>query len=196
MLLVDYQIRGLCTTIDDPYPLIEPFSEAVSGGGLISHGLTSAGYDLRLANEILIFKNTYGEEIDPKRFKDEAYKNRMFDKLMIGDNQPVIIPAHSYILGMSYEYLRIPKHLKGRVVGKSTYARCGIICNLTPLEPEWEGNLTLEISNATPLPAKVYVMEGIAQIEFELLSGIVETTYARKNGQYQRQTEVTPARVK
>jgi dCTP deaminase len=197
MLLVDYQIRNLCVGLSDgQVPMIEPYSPPVSGSGIISYGETSAGYDLRLAPEVLIFKNSYGEAIDPKRFKDDEYRNRMFDKIYGGLNQAVIIPAHSYILGMSYEYIRMPRNLKARCVGKSTLARCGILVNTTPLEPEWHGYLTIEISNSSPCPAKIYCMEGIAQVEFEVLSSLPEQSYQTKGGKYQGQLQVTPAMVK
>jgi dCTP deaminase len=179
--------------------MIQPFSDSVSGGGVISYGLTSAGYDLRLGSEFLVFKNTSGECIDPKRFKDENYRNRMFDVFNIGPewnaDGVVILPSGSYVLATSAEYLRIPRNLKARCVGKSTYARCGVIINTTPLEPEWEGYLTIEIGNVSPVPAKIYVGEGIAQIEFEILCGEPEVSYKDKGGKYQGQQSVTPAKV-
>jgi dCTP deaminase len=195
MLLSDSEIRKLCFVGE---PMIEPFSEPTSGKGRISYGLTSAGYDLRLSPKgILVFKNSYGEVIDPKLFKEEAYRNRVFDELPeFPLGFAITIPAHGYVLGSSLEYLRIPRHLKGRCVGKSTLARSGIIINTTPLEPLWRGYLTIEIGNINPCPARVYVGEGIAQLEFELIEGKVETSYADKNGQYQNQMSTTPARVK
>lgn len=211
MLLNDKSIRTLCDPgwvnpddVDGRLRMIEPFSEAVSGGGVISYGLSHAGYDLRLGPEILVFKNSYGEVVDPKKFGDDEYRRRVFDEVNLLNklsslsaqcltNYSVTVPPHGYILGRSYEYLRIPRHLKGRCVGKSTYARSGILINTTPLEPGWEGHLTIEIGNITPCPAKVYVMEGIAQLEFELLTALPETDYGGKK--YQGQTGVTPARV-
>ena len=241
MLLSDHEIRELCNPnrtewvrsvgntlmsipvmLTGPHPvMIEPFSEAVSGGGVISYGLSHAGYDLRLGPEILLFKNSSMQVVDPKAFADEQYRKRMFDEWVYsaepvsdevrhlvhrwklngqdvtqgGSDNGYVIPPNSYILGRSFEYLRIPRHLKGRCVGKSTMARSGIIINTTPLEPGWEGHLTIEIGNITPCPAKVFVGEGIAQLEFELLSQLPEKDYAQKQGKYQSQTGVTPSKV-
>ncbi len=229
MLLSDGEIRGLCMPRKHPaysgdwYGLetvernhwlgsrmIEPFSEAVSGDGVISYGLTSAGYDLRLGPVLLHFpgrcervcsscqlRGSCDKVADPKRFKDPAYQERFFRREeKTGQGSEIWIPPHQYVLGHSLEYLRIPKFLKARCVGKSTNARVGLFINTTPLEPEWEGHLTVEIGNITECPAVVYVGEGIAQLEFELLSAIPEVTYAGKQGQYQGQKGVTPARVK
>lgn len=216
MLLNDDEIRKLCTApvyTNGHGPMIEPFVEfwpyveQKLPAGAISYGLDHAGYCLRLDTEILIFKPSYGEAIDPKRFGDAEYKNRMFDRLPIncgtcGKSRPlecggckVVIPPHSYVLGTSYEYLRIPKHIKGRCVGKSTLARAGILINTTPLEPGWEGNLTLEIGNVTPCAAVLHIMEGIAQLEFELLTAPPLVDYKQKGGKYQSQRGVTPAVV-
>lgn len=205
MLIVDKEIRELCRNRwvkNFPGgvipPMIDPFSEAVSGNGIISYGLTSAGYDIRLAPEVLIFKNTSSECIDPKRFSDDVYKKEMFDELLVytvGNDQFVTIPPHSYVLGRSYEYLRIPKNLKVRAVGKSTLARSGILINCCPGEPEWEGHLVLEIGNITPCSAILYIMQGISQLEFEVLSDNPETSYKDKKGKYQGQTGVTLAKV-
>ena len=205
MLLADTEIRKRCRAIAySEKPMIDPFVEGVQSNDIISYGLTSAGYDLRMGLEVLIFKNSFGEAIDPKRFKDQTYLDRMFDKLtykhmppdvLNGERLSITIPAHGYILATSYEYLRIPRYLKARCVGKSTYARCGLIVNTTPLEPEWEGNLTIEISNSAPCPSTIYIMEGIAQLEFEQIYGNVETSYKDKKGKYDQQIGVTPARV-
>src|SRR5258708_7176151 len=136
MLLADRQIRQFSTGPEwlmTHKPMIEPFSEAVSGNGVISYGLSSGGYDLRLAGELLIFKNSFGEIIDPKAFRMKDYEWKVFDKLEMRSElgQSVILPAHSYALGKSFEYLRIPKSIKGRCVGKSTWARCGLLVNTT-----------------------------------------------------------------
>lgn len=197
MLLVDSDIRklSLCESYHGGRPMIEPFSEAVSGDGVISYGLTHAGYDVRLAEEVLVFNNAYGQTVDPKKFKGPDYREKLFTEIILSPHQAVVIPAHGYILGRSHEYLRLPSHLAARCVGKSTYARCGIIVNTTPLEPGWKGHLTLEISNSSPCPAVVYVMEGIAQIQFEKLTSVPDVTYADKKGKYMHQTGVTPARV-
>lgn len=202
MLLNDKDVRRYCTLVayHRGSPMIEPFSEGVSGGGVISYGLTSAGYDLRLAPEVLVFASMY-DVVDPKRFGDEGYRTAMLKPLEIfpaphdQSQRFVILPPHSYALGRSHEYLRIPGHLKARCVGKSTLARSGILINTTPLEPGWEGHLTIEIGNVTPCPARLWLMEGIAQTEFEALTGPPETDYAGKRGKYQGQTGVTPAKV-
>lgn len=210
-LLPDYMIRRLCVGVEPT--MIDPFSDGVDSGGVISYGLSHAGYDLRLGPEVLLFKNSVNEVIDPKRFMDDAYRRRMFDELELAGGRlklnrhdvgeakgargnAFVIPPHGYILGRSLEYLRIPRWLKGRCVGKSTLARSGILVNTTPLEPGWEGHLTIEIGNITHAPAMVYVAEGVAQLEFEQLLNPPMTDYAQKKGKYQSQTGVTPARVK
>lgn len=205
MILTDRDIRKLCTlaAYHGGKPMIEPFSEAVSGNGVISYGLTTAGYDLRLADKFVAFRRRQGfgllEQdmiLDPKAFKDN--KDAVSEEINVPTCDGfgwLVLPANSYVLGHSVEYLRVPRHLKAQCVGKSTLARCGILINTTPLEPEWEGHLTIEIGNVTPLPAKVYVGEGIAQLEFHLLSGDPETSYKDKGGKYQGQTGVTAARV-
>ncbi len=206
-ILSDHDIRDLCLPLKvesgktvPEFRMIDPFSEAVSGGGVISYGLSHAGYDLRLGDELMVFKNTWNEIIDPKRFRDEEYRKRVFDIVKPtgkGESRPLdsfVIPPHSYALGSSLEYLRIPNHIKGRCVGKSTLARCGILINTTPLEPGWHGHLTIEISNITPCPALIYAGEGIAQLEFETLSSLPETNYEGKKYQGQGASPV-PARV-
>lgn len=213
MLLADLDIRALCfpdnpkifgqrssvlSGIDVPKePLISPFNEAVSGNGIISYGLTSAGYDVRLdREEIYVFKGSYGLTVDPKLFGDENYKMKMFDKLEgLKKGDKVVIPPNGYILGQCMEYMYIRRWLKARAVGKSTMARAGILINTTPMEPEWEGHLTLEIANLTPNNAVVYVEEGIAQFEFELLTQPVGISYKDKRGKYDKQKKVTTAIV-
>ncbi len=194
MLLVDKDIRNLCVDPKTkdliPRPLISPFSEAVNTLNTLSYGLNHAGYDIRLANEIKVFIST-GEIVNPKKFKDSDYCNRVFANKSSDDF--FIIPANSFILGRSVEYFRLPDDIKGRCVGKSTYARCGIVTPLTPLEPGWEGYLTIEIANNTPCPAVVFVGEGICQVEFEKLHQRPETTYAGKK--YNKQVGIVPARV-
>lgn len=207
-ILVDWQIRERCYE-NNPHglvtysfvPMINPFSEGVQGGGVISYGLSHAGYDLRLGHELLVFKNSWNQTIDPKRFKEADYCNKVFDRVTpgrggnYGSDAPnvFILPPHSYALGASLEYLRIPMSIKGRCVGKSTLARCGILINTTPLEPGWHGHLTIEISNITPCPALIYAGEGIAQLEFEQLAAEPQKGYEGKK--YQGQTGITPARV-
>lgn len=201
MLLTDRDIRWYCLgtpeigTLPADKPMLEPFSEGVQGDEIISYGLTSAGYDLRLGNEIWSFHNRSRLSINPKRFKDPEYRRKMFDIFEGLPDGPFTIPPNGYILGRSHEYIRIPRNIKGRCVGKSTYARCGIIINTTPLEPGWEGHLTIEISNATLCHAEIFVGEGIAQLEFETLASEVQTDYAQKEGKYQGHTGVNPAKV-
>lgn len=193
MLLSDFDIEQAVIE----YQMIEPFAYAVQNGGIISYGLTSAGYDLRLGHKISVYKNTYNEPIDPKRFKDSTYVSRILDTLALDTDQPVYVPPHAYILAYSLERLRIPRHLKGRCVGKSTYARCGLVVNTTPAEPGWEGHLTIEIANTTPAPVRIYPGEGICQMEFELLTNPPQVDYAAKCGKYMFQgPEPVPARVK
>lgn len=193
-ILVDWQIRSLAHS----GKLLDPFSESVQDGGVISYGLTHCGYDLRLGGTVLVFKNTHQQIISPKRAKEPGFMERVFDRFE--NLQPgcaVVIPPHSYILGYSLEYIRMPSDLKGRCVGKSSLARCGVLANTTPLEPGWHGHLTLEIANITPCPVEVYVAEGIAQLEFETLAGEPETDYAQKNGKYQgQQAEPVIGKVK
>lgn len=208
MLLNDEEIRKRCTDRSAEYipavppravssfPMIDPFSEAVSGNGIISYGLTSAGYDIRLGPEVWVFKNTSGDLINPKLFGDEEYRKKMFDVIIFPDNHPVIIPAHSYILARSLEYFRIPREIKARCVGKSTLARSGVLINTTPLEPEWEGFLTIEIGNITPCPLVIFTAEGIAQVEFETLVYQPKISYKDKQGVYQSQIGVTPSQVR
>lgn len=200
-ILVDHEIRRLCVECKETgskqwklvgldEPMIFPFSEGVQGKGVISYGLTSAGYDLRLGYYLLVFSNINSLLIDPKLFSDEEYKNQILHKakLMEGKRgQYFVIPPNSYALGVSLEHIHIPRHLKGRCTGKSTYARQGLICNLTPVEPNWSGYLTIEMSNSTPCPAIVYAGEGISQLEFETLSSLPEKDYAEKGGKYQFQ---------
>ena len=193
-LLTDSDIRRHCTHSELWFagrPLISPFSEPVAAG--VSYGLTSVGYDIRLDNRVMVFNSTRYEPIDPKLFKDEEYKRQLFDTY--DAEKSIVLPGHSYALVQSLEYFSLPARIKGRCVGKSTYARCGVIVNTTPLEPEWHGRLTIEVSNSSPRAVKLWVGEGIAQLEFELLEHRPERTYADKCGKYQGQTDVTPART-
>jgi dCTP deaminase len=203
MLLSDGDIRRLCQRDNAASPLIAPFSEGRQGGGVISYGLTHAGYDLRLGRRLLIFKNTYSEVVNPKKARDtEDMLRLLFDEVtprVINGfaNAYLLPPAPSYALACSLEYLRIPRNLKARCVGKSTYARCGLVVNTTPAEPAWEGHLTIEIANTSPCPVMIFAEEGIAQMEFETLSSLPEIDYGAKGGKYQGQKdEPVPARVK
>ncbi|PJF28841.1 MAG: dCTP deaminase [Phototrophicales bacterium] len=163
--------------------MIEPFVETQKRDGVISYGVSSYGYDMRVSDEFKVFTNVFSAIVDPKNFSPESFVD-------IKGNV-CIIPPNSFALARSIEYFRIPRGVLTVCVGKSTYARCGLIINVTPFEPEWEGYVTLEISNTTPLPAKVYANEGIAQVLFFEGDEVCETSYADKKGKYQGQTGVT-----
>ena len=167
--------------------MIEPFEEKQVARGVISYGLSSYGYDLRVADEFEIFTNINSTVVDPKHFDPRSMVSFRGDSC--------IIPPNSFALGRSVEYFRIPRNVITVCVGKSTYARCGIITNVTPFEPEWEGYVTLEISNTTPLPARVYAGEGIAQVLFFEGDEACEVSYADKKGKYQRQKKITVPRI-
>jgi dCTP deaminase len=167
--------------------MIEPFSEKQVREGVISYGLSSYGYDVRIADEFKIFTNINSTIVDPKAFDPRSFVDFRGDVC--------IIPPNSFALARTVEYFRIPRSVITVCVGKSTYARCGIIVNVTPFEPEWEGIVTLEVSNTTPLPAKIYAGEGIAQVLFFESDEICETSYADKRGKYQAQTELTLPRL-
>jgi dCTP deaminase len=159
--------------------MIEPFSEKQVSNGVISYGLSSYGYDLRVSNEFKIFTNVNSAIIDPKNFDERSFVSVEADI--------VIITPNSFALARSVEYFRIPRDVLTICVGKSTYARCGIIVNVTPFEPEWEGFVTLEISNTTPLPARIYANEGLCQILFFQSDEVCEVSYGDRKGKYQKQ---------
>ena len=159
--------------------IIEPFEEKQVKKGVISFGLSSYGYDIRLSDEFKIFTNVFNSIVDPKNFDPKSFVDFK--------GEVCVIPPNSFVLGKSLEYFRIPRDVLGICVGKSTYARCGIIVNITPLEPMWEGYLTIEISNTTPLPVKVYANEGIAQVIFLGAEEECEVSYKDKKGKYQEQ---------
>ncbi|MCY4023612.1 MAG: dCTP deaminase [Anaerolineaceae bacterium] len=163
--------------------MIEPFVDGQRREGVISYGLSSYGYDMRVADEYKVFTNVRSAIVDPKDFSDASFVDHQGDIC--------VIPPNSFVLARSMEYFRIPRQVLTLCVGKSTYARCGLIVNVTPLEPEWEGYVTLEISNTTPLPARVYSNEGIAQVIFLESDEACETSYADKRGKYQRQDRLT-----
>ena len=162
---------------------IEPFAQQQHRPGVISYGVTSYGYDVRVDRRFKVFTNVWGSTVDPKNFDPKSFVD------VEGDF--CIIPPNSFALAETVEYLEIPRDVLGVCVGKSTYARCGIIVNVTPLEPEWRGRVTIEISNTTPLPAKIYAGEGIAQMLFFKGEAVCKTSYADKKGKYQDQTGLT-----
>lgn len=169
------------------HKMIEPFADRqvkVEGGKkIVSFGLSSYGYDLRVAEEFKVFTNVYNAIVDPKDFKSNSFVDIK--------GSYCIIPPNSFALAKSVEYFRIPRNVLTLCIGKSTYARCGIIVNVTPFEPEWEGFVTLEISNTTPLPAKIYAGEGLAQVLFFEAKEACEVSYADRKGKYMNQIEIT-----
>ncbi len=169
------------------HKMIEPFFDGqvreAEGKKVVSYGLSSYGYDLRVAREFKVFTNVYNSIVDPKNFRADAFVDIRADTC--------IIPPNSFALARSVEYFRIPRSTLTLCIGKSTYARCGIIVNVTPFEPEWEGFVTLEISNTTPLPAKIYAGEGLAQVLFFESAESCEVSYADRNGKYMKQVDIT-----
>jgi dCTP deaminase len=182
-ILVDWEIREYAKQ----YGMIEPFEDHLVRQDVISYGLSSMGYDIRVADEFKIFTNINTTVVDPKRFDPRSFVDVKGDAC--------IIPPNSFALGRSLEYFRVPRKVLGLCIGKSTYARCGIVVNMTPLESEWEGHLTIEISNTTPLPAKIYSNEGIAQVIFLESEQECEISYADRGGKYQFQRGITIPRV-
>ncbi len=175
MIKSDRWIRQMALDRD----MIKPFEDRQVRKGIISYGLSSYGYDIRIADEFKIFTNINTTIVDPKGFDPRSF---------VDHQGPVaIVPPNSFALGRSVEYFKIPRNVLTVCVGKSTYARCGIITNVTPFEPEWEGFVTLEISNTTPLPAKIYANEGIAQVLFFESDEPCQTSYADRQGKYQGQ---------
>lgn len=173
------------------HAMIEPFEpgqvKEVDGQRVVSYGTSSYGYDVRCADEFKLFTNVYSAIVDPKKFDDKSFVD------MKGDY--VIIPPNSFALARTVEYFRIPRNVMTICLGKSTYARCGIIVNVTPFEPEWEGYVTLEFSNTTPMPAKIYANEGVAQVLFLEADEVCEVSYKDRGGKYQGQHGVTPPKL-
>ncbi len=169
------------------YNMIEPFCEEQVGKGVISYGVSSYGYDIRVGREFKIFTNVNSTVVDPKNF-DEA-------NVVDIEADIAIVPPNSFALARTVEYFKMPKDVLAICLGKSTYARCGIIVNITPFEPGFEGYITIEISNTTPLPAKIYANEGIAQVIFFQGDEVCEISYADKNGKYQKQTGITLPKI-
>lgn len=167
--------------------MIEPFVDGQVRDGVISYGLSSYGYDIRVTDEFKIFTNVHSAVVDPKHFTPQSFIDFKGDVC--------IIPPNSFVLAQTMEYFRIPRSVLTVCLGKSTYARCGLIVNVTPFEPEWEGYVTLEISNTTPLPAKVYANEGIAQVLFFESDEICEVSYGDRKGKYQKQQSIVLPRI-
>lgn len=167
--------------------MIEPFAKELvrqaQGKKIVSYGLSSYGYDLRVHDEFKVFTNVYNSIVDPKNFKEDAF--------VTIKGETCIIPPNSFALARSVEHFRIPRNILTLCIGKSTYARCGIIVNVTPFEPEWEGYVTLEISNTTPLPAKIYAGEGLAQVLFFKTEEECQVSYLDRKGKYMNQVDIT-----
>ena len=167
--------------------MITPFAEDQVRKGIVSYGVSAYGYDMRISDEFRIFSYINTTVIDPKKFGARSFVDYK--------GETCIIPPNSYVLATSLEYFRIPRETLVICTGKSTYARCGIVVNVTPLEPEWEGHVTISISNTTPLPARIYSNEGIAQIIFLAAAEVCEKSYADKSGKYQAQKEITHSKI-
>jgi dCTP deaminase len=167
--------------------MIEPFVESQTRAGVVSYGVSSYGYDIRVADEFKVFTNVYNTIVDPKNFDPKSFVDIKGDCC--------IVPPNSFALARTIEYFRIPRDILTVCLGKSTYARCGIIVNVTPFEPEWEGFVTLEISNTTPLPAKIYANEGLCQVIFFLSDEDCEISYKDKKGKYQSQGGIVLPRL-
>ncbi len=178
-------------TMARDHGMIEPFVENQvrydDGESLISYGTSSYGYDVRCANEFKVFTNINSAVVDPKSFDETSFIDL--------ESEVCVIPPNSFVLARTVEYFRIPRNVLTICLGKSTYARCGIIVNVTPLEPEWEGHVTLEFSNTTPLPAKVYANEGVAQMIFLESDQVCDESYKDRKGKYQGHTSVTLAKI-
>jgi dCTP deaminase len=178
--------RWICRMVEE-HDMIKPFAESQVREGVISYGLSSYGYDLRVADEFRVFSNVNSTIIDPKHFDERSFLEFR--------GSVCIIPPNSFVLARSVEYFKIPRNVLTICVGKSTYARCGIIVNVTPLEPEWEGFVTLEISNTAPLPARVYSNEGLCQLVFFGSDQVCEVSYKDKKGKYQEQKGIVLPKI-
>jgi len=182
-LLIDREIKAYC----EQHKMIEPFSDHLNSSGVISWGLSSMGYDIRVTDEFKVFTDVWSTVVDPKKFDPKSFVDMKADHC--------IIPPNSFALARTVEYFRIPRNVLTICCGKSTYARCGIIVNVTPFEPDWEGYAVLEISNTTPLPAKIYANEGIAQVLFFASEEACEVSYGDRKGKYQKQQSIVLPRV-
>jgi dCTP deaminase len=169
------------------HQMIEPFVDEQMRSGVISYGVSSYGYDIRVADDFKVFTNVYNTVVDPKNFDPKSFVDIKADVC--------VIPPNSFALARTIEYFRVPRNVLTVCLGKSTYARCGIIVNVTPFEPEWEGHVTIEISNTTPLPAKIYANEGIAQVLFFESDEPCTVSYRDKKGKYQAQRGVTLPKI-
>jgi len=179
----DRWIREMATQ----HGMIDPFVESQKRDGVISYGLSSYGYDMRVAPQFKVFTNVYSAVVDPKNFSPQSFVDMETDICTI--------PPNSFALARSIEYFKIPREVLCICLGKSTYARAGIVVNITPFEPSWEGHVTIEISNTTPLPARIYANEGIAQVLFIEADEVCEVSYADRAGKYQGQLGVTPPKL-
>ena len=175
------------TRMAHEHQMIEPFVDDQVRAGVISYGVSSYGYDVRVGDEFKVFTNVYNTVVDPKNFDPKSFVDIKAEVC--------IIPPNSFALARTVERFRVPRNVLVLCLGKSTYARCGIIVNVTPLEPEWEGHVTLEFSNTTPLPAKIYANEGVAQVVFFESDEVCETSYKDRGGKYQGQEGVTLPRT-
>lgn len=182
-LLVDWEIREYC----QKYNMLDPFVESLKREGVISYGLSSMGYDIRVTDEYKIFTDVHQAIVDAKKFNPDSFVDVK--------GPECVIPPNSFALARSLEYFRIPRSIMGLCLGKSSYARCGIVVNITPLEPQWEGHLTIEISNTTPLPARIYSHEGIAQVLFFEAGSLPEVSYRDRKGKYQSQQGITLPKI-
>jgi dCTP deaminase len=186
-LLSDEEIKKLAKKHKMIDPYVDELVKHFEDKKIVSYGTSSYGYDLRVADEFKVFTNVYNSIVDPKNFREDSF---------VDIKGPFcIIPPNSFALARSVEYFRIPRNILTLCIGKSTYARCGIIVNVTPFEPEWEGFVTLEISNTTPLPAKIYSNEGLAQVLFFEVNNICKISYADRKGKYMNQTGIVVPRI-
>ncbi|MBI3996691.1 MAG: dCTP deaminase [Candidatus Omnitrophica bacterium] len=182
-ILVDWEIRDYVKK----YRMLDPFEERLKRDGVISYGLSSMGYDIRVTDEFKVFTNLKQAVVDPKQFNPDSFIDFK--------GEVCVVPPNSFALARSVEFFRMPRSILGICLGKSSYARCGIVVNITPLEPGWEGHLTIEISNTTPLPARIYSFEGIAQVLFFEAGSLPEVSYADRKGKYQGQQGITLPKV-
>ncbi len=182
-LLIDREIKEYV----QKYRMLDPFSAHLNSNGVISWGLSSMGYDIRIADEFKIFTNVWNSMVDPKKFDEKSFVDFK--------GPECVIPPNSFALARTVEYFRIPRNVLTICCGKSTYARCGLIVNVTPFEPEWEGYAVLEVSNTTPLPAKIYANEGIAQVLFFASDEPCEVSYGDRKGKYQKQQSIVLPKV-